>query len=54
MKPVKDLCIRLINHKTYSKEKITNMVANYKSSGKLTTSEYEEVMHLIESVYTTV
>lgn len=52
MKAVKDLCIRLINRKTYKKDEIADMVTNYKNSGKLTASEYEEVIQLIESVYT--
>lgn len=51
MKAVKDLCIRLINRKTYSKEEITDMVTNYKNNSRLTESEYAEVMELIESVY---
>lgn len=51
MKAVKELCVRLINRKTYSKEEITGMVNNYKNSGKLTASEYEEVMQLISEVY---
>lgn len=54
MKPVKDLCVRLINRKTYSKEEITNMVTNYKNNGRLTEAEYAEVMELIEQVYATV
>ena len=51
MKAVKDLCIRLINRKTYNKEEITDMVTNYKNNGRLTKSEYDEVMELIKSVY---
>ena len=51
MKAVKDLCIRLINRKTYEKDEITDMVNNYKKSGKLTETEYAEVIELIETVY---
>lgn len=51
MKAVKDLCVRLINRKTYDKDEITDMVNNYKKSGKLTEAEYAEVMELIEGVY---
>lgn len=51
MKAVKDLCVRLINRQTYSKEEITGMVNNYKNNSKLTEAEYEEVMELIETVY---
>lgn len=51
MKAVKDLCVRLINRKTYSKEEITDMVTNYKNNGRLTEAEYNEVIELIKSVY---
>lgn len=51
MKAVKDLCIRIINRKTYSKEEITDMVGTYKNNGRLTESEYEEVMQIISEVY---
>lgn len=51
MKAVKDLCIRLINRKTYDKEEISDMVSVYHDKKKLTDSEYDEVMELIESVY---
>lgn len=51
MKAVKDLCIRLINRKTYEKDEITDMVNNYKANKRLTEAEYTEVMELIESVY---
>lgn len=51
MKAVKDLCVRLINRKTYSKEEITDMVTNYKNNGRLTEAEYNEVIELIEQVY---
>lgn len=51
MKAVKDLCIRLINRKTYTKEEITSMVEVYHEKGKLTDAEYEEVMALIEETY---
>lgn len=53
MKAVKDLAVRLINRKTYSKEEITDMVTNYKNNGRLTEVEYEEVVELIEKVYAT-
>ena len=51
MKAVKDLCIRLINRKTYDKEEITSMVDTYHSKGKLTDTEYAEVMNLINQIY---
>ena len=51
MKAVKDLCVRLINRKTYDKDEITDMVNNYKNNGRLTEAEYAEVMELIETVY---
>lgn len=51
MKAVKDLCFRIINRKTYSKEEITSMVANYKNSNKLTEDEYNEIMELIKNIY---
>ena len=53
MKAVKDLCIRLINRKTYEKDEIADMVTNYKNNGRLTEAEYNEVMELIEQVYAT-
>lgn len=51
MKAVKDLCVRLINRKTYEKEEITSMVEVYHKKGKLTDAEYSAVMELIETVY---
>lgn len=51
MKAVKDLCVRLINRKTYEKEEIISMVEVYHDKKKLTDSEYDEVMELIEAVY---
>jgi len=51
MKAVKDLCVRLINRQTYSKKEITDMVGTYKSNGRLTEAEYNEVIELIETVY---
>lgn len=51
MKAVKDLCIRLIERKTYSKEEITNMVTVYREKNKLSVAEYDEVMQLIEAAY---
>jgi len=51
MKAVKDLCVRLINRKTYEKEEISGMVEVYHEKGKLTDAEYNEVVELIEKVY---
>ena len=51
MKAVKDLCVRLINRKTYDKEEITSMVEVYHEKGKLTDAEYDEVIELIEAAY---
>lgn len=51
MRAVKDLCFRIINRKTYSKEEITNMVNNYKNNGKLSEDEYSEIIELIENIY---
>lgn len=51
MKAVKDLCVRLIERKTYSKTEITNMVTVYREKNKLSVAEYDEVMQLIEAAY---
>lgn len=51
MKAVKDLCVRLIERKTYSEEEITSMVSVYREKNKLTVAEYDEVIQLIKTVY---
>lgn len=51
MKAVKDLCVRLINRKTYDKETILDMISVYKENKKLTEAEYDELVALIEETY---
>lgn len=51
MKAVKDLCVRLIERKTYSEDEITSMVSVYRDKNKLTATEYDEVIQLIKTVY---
>lgn len=51
MKAVKDLCVRLIERKTYSEDEITSMVSVYREKNKLSVTEYDEIMQLIEVAY---
>lgn len=51
MKPVKDLCIRLINRKTYDIKEISNMIEIYYNKKKLTDDEYSEIKEIISEAY---